>query len=101
MPERTEQRPHLAAILASPGSGRLTCRDACRLRQVSEQPRERSLRDHRDLTVATNSIQIPTEISPKVVRDRKHVAELTGEDITTDAIVRAIAAPESHREAAE
>jgi DeoR family fructose operon transcriptional repressor len=29
----------------------------------------RSLRDHRDLTVATNSIQIPTEISPQVVRD--------------------------------
>ena len=36
-----------------------------------------------------------------VVRDRKHVAELTGEAITTDAIVRAIAAPEAHREAAE
>jgi monosaccharide-transporting ATPase len=29
-----------------------------------------------------------------VVRDRHHVAELTGSDITTDNMVRAIAAPE-------
>ncbi|MBL3701166.1 ATP-binding cassette domain-containing protein [Sulfitobacter sp. BDSS02] len=29
-----------------------------------------------------------------VVRDRRHVAELTGSEITTDTIVRAIAAPE-------
>ncbi|MBP1804404.1 sugar ABC transporter ATP-binding protein [Rubellimicrobium aerolatum] len=35
-----------------------------------------------------------------VVRDRQHVAELTGADITTDAIVRAIAAPETTLEAA-
>jgi simple sugar transport system ATP-binding protein len=28
-----------------------------------------------------------------VVRDRRHVAELTGAEITTDTIVRAIAAP--------
>jgi simple sugar transport system ATP-binding protein len=34
-----------------------------------------------------------------VVRDRHHVAELTGPEITTDTIVRAIAAP--HRETAE
>ena len=36
-----------------------------------------------------------------VVRDRRHVAELTGQEITTDAIVRAIAAPDTKREAAE
>jgi len=29
----------------------------------------RHLRDHRDLTIATNSLAIPTEISPKVIRD--------------------------------
>jgi simple sugar transport system ATP-binding protein len=36
-----------------------------------------------------------------VVRDRSHVAELTGQEITTDGIVRAIAAPEPKLEAAE
>lgn len=29
----------------------------------------RHLRDHRDLTIATNSLAIPTEVSPKVIRD--------------------------------
>jgi simple sugar transport system ATP-binding protein len=29
-----------------------------------------------------------------VVRDRRHVAELTGAEITTETIVRAIAAPD-------
>ncbi|WP_316014136.1 sugar ABC transporter ATP-binding protein [Roseobacter sp. HKCCA0434] len=34
-----------------------------------------------------------------VVRDRAHVAELTGADVSTDAIVRAIAAPDEGRAA--
>jgi simple sugar transport system ATP-binding protein len=36
-----------------------------------------------------------------VLRDRRHVAELTGQEITSNAIVRAIAAPETGLEAAE
>ncbi|KUP93296.1 sugar ABC transporter ATP-binding protein [Tritonibacter horizontis] len=35
-----------------------------------------------------------------VVRDRRHVAELTGSEITTETIVRAIAAPEQGEDAA-
>ena len=55
------------------------------------------------LLVISSELEELVTVSDRVivVRDRKHVAELTGEDITTDAIVRAIAAPESHREAAE
>lgn len=33
-----------------------------------------------------------------VVRDRRHVSELTGDDVTTDTIVRAIAAPDAARD---
>ena len=55
------------------------------------------------LLVISSELEELVTVSDRVivVRDRKHVAELTGQEITTDAIVRAIAAPESHREAAE
>ena len=55
------------------------------------------------LLVISSELEELVAVSDRVivVRDRKHVAELTGEAITTDAIVRAIAAPEAQREAAE
>jgi simple sugar transport system ATP-binding protein len=55
------------------------------------------------LLVISSELEELVAVSDRVivVRDRRHVAELTGEDITADTIVRAIAAPETTREAAE
>jgi simple sugar transport system ATP-binding protein len=55
------------------------------------------------LLVISSELEELVAVSDRVivVRDRRHVAELTGEDITADTIVRAIAASETTREAAE
>lgn len=53
----------LAAGLVSDGSSLLINAGTTTLALV------RHLRDHRDLTIATNSLAIPAEISPKVFRD--------------------------------
>ncbi|WP_425414881.1 sugar ABC transporter ATP-binding protein [Rubellimicrobium mesophilum] len=55
------------------------------------------------LLVISSELEELVAVSDRVivVRDRRHVAQLTGHEITTDAIVRAIAAPERDTEAAE
>ncbi|WP_210529620.1 sugar ABC transporter ATP-binding protein [Rubellimicrobium arenae] len=55
------------------------------------------------LLVISSELEELVAVSDRVivVRDRSHVAELTGQEITTDAIVRAIAAPGANLEAAE
>jgi simple sugar transport system ATP-binding protein len=55
------------------------------------------------LLVISSELEELVAVSDRVivVRDRQHVAELTGEEITSNAIIRAIAAPEVALEAAE
>ena len=55
------------------------------------------------LLVISSELEELVAVSDRVIvlRDRRHVAELTGQEITTEAIVRAIAAPDATREAAE
>jgi simple sugar transport system ATP-binding protein len=55
------------------------------------------------LLVISSELEELVTVSDRVivVRDRRHVAELTGQEISADAIVRAIASPDAPKEAAE